>query len=73
MALLADGQTAKAAEVQKAVLAAAPGGFAYHLTMAKIHIAAGEKDLARSELERLAKLGDRFDRQAEVAALMKKI
>jgi hypothetical protein len=43
----------------------------YKLNLAKIHIKGGKKDLARKELDDLAKLGDKFVRQAEVANLLK--
>jgi hypothetical protein len=40
------------------------------LNLAKIYIAAGSKDLARKELDVLAKLGDKFGGQTEVASLL---
>jgi cellulose synthase operon protein C len=42
----------------------------YRLNLAKIYIAAGSKDLARKELDVLAKLGDKFGGQTEVASLL---
>ena len=43
------------------------------LNLARIHIKGGKKDLARKELEELAKLGDKFPAQAEVATLLKSL
>ena len=62
---------AKALEWQTKVMAAAPNVAVYRLNLAKIHIKGGKKDLARKELDELAKLGDKFAGQAEVASLIK--
>lgn len=65
------GDYAKALEWQNKAIAAQPSNAAYKLNLAKIHIKGGKKDLARPPLEELAKLGDKFQAQAEVAALLK--
>ena len=62
---------AKAVEWQNKALALAPQNPLFHLNYAKIHIKAGKKDLARKELDALAKLGDKFAGHAEVATLLK--
>ena len=62
---------AKAVEWQDKALALAPQNPLFHLNYAKIHIKAGKKDLARKELDALAKLGDKFAGHAEVATLLK--
>ena len=62
---------AKAVEWQNKALALAPQNPVFRLNYAKIHIKGGKKDLARQELDALAKLGDKFAGQAEVAALLK--
>ena len=62
---------AKALEWQTKALALQPGNPIYKLNLAKIHIKGGKKDLARKELDDLAKLGDKFRGQAEVSALIK--
>ena len=49
----------------------APDAPALRLTLAKLYAKAGDKALAKSELERLAQLGGRFAGQAEVARLLK--
>jgi hypothetical protein len=43
----------------------------FKLNLAKIHIKGGKKDLAKTQLEELVKLGDKFGGQAEVAELLK--
>ena len=62
---------AKALEWQTKALALAPQNNVYKFNLAKIHIQGGKKELARTELDALAKLGDKFGGQAEVAALLK--
>ena len=55
--------------LQKAV-AAAPSAAPIRLKLAQALIKAGQRSAARKELETLAKLGDKFADQAEVAKLM---
>ena len=43
------------------------------LNLAKIYIKAGDKARAKAELETLAKLGEKFPAQPEVAALLKSL
>jgi len=64
---------AKALDWQTKALALAPQNPLYKLNLAKIHIKGGKKDLARKELDELAKLGDKFAAQAEVASLLKSL
>ena len=52
----------------KAPQAAAPG---YRLRLAKLLLKAGDADKARTELEALKALGDKFSEQDEVTALLK--
>ena len=72
-ALADDGQLAKAVDLQrkalaKATEAAAP---AYRLRLAKLLLKAGDQAKARTELETLKALGDKFPGQDEVTALLK--
>ncbi len=72
-ALAEDGQLAKAVDLQrkalaKATEAAAP---AYRLRLAKLLLKAGDQAKARTELETLKALGDKFPGQDEVTALLK--
>lgn len=70
--LLSDkGDYAKALELQTKVLTLQPNNPAFKLNLAKIHIKGGKKDLAKVQLDDLAKLGDKFGGQKEVAELMK--
>ena len=64
---------AKAVELQAKALAQQPQNSLFKLNMAKIQIKVGKKDLARKELDDLAKLGDKFGGQAEVASLLKSL
>ena len=70
--LLSDkGDYAKALEWQNKAMVAQPQNTLFKMNLAKIHIKGGKKDLAKKELDELAKLGDKFPNQAEVAALLK--
>ena len=70
-ALSADGQVAKALELQKMALAMDPSSPLLSLGLARIAIKAGDKALAKTELEKLAYLGDKFPAQAEVNQLLR--
>ncbi len=72
-ALASENQIAKAVETAKLVLVKAPHESVYRLNLAKIYIQAGKKELAKNELQQLVKLGPKFQRQAEVSALLKSI
>jgi len=65
------GDYAMALDWQTKALAKEPDQALYKLNLARIHIKGGRKDLARKELDELAKLGDKFRGQAEVASLLK--
>lgn len=70
--LLSDkGDYAKALELQTKVLTLQPNNPAFKLNLAKIHLKGGKKDLAKVQLDDLAKLGDKFGGQKEVAELAK--
>lgn len=69
--LLSDkGEYAKAAALQSKVLALQPKNSLFRLNLAKIHIKGGQKELAKKELNELAKLGDKFPLQTEVSTLL---
>ncbi len=65
------GDYAKAMELQNKAVGLQPQNPLFKLNLAKIHIKGGKKDLAKKELDELAKLGDKFGGQAEVAAMIK--
>jgi Flp pilus assembly protein TadD len=70
--LMADkGDTAGAIALLRKALEIAPQAAPLRLNLARVLINAGRKDEARSELETLAKLGDKFPEQAEVEKLQK--
>ena len=73
LAYAADNKVPKAIETQKLAIARAPNDPALKLTLAKLLIKSGDKAYARAELEDLAKLGDKFREQAEVATLLKSL
>lgn len=70
-ALAVEKQLPRAIDLQKKAINKAPENMDLHLTLAKIYLKNGDKDRARAELNQLAKLGDRYGAQGEVAELMK--
>jgi cellulose synthase operon protein C len=72
-ALVQEGNLPRALELQKKVVALVPDDMGMRLNLARIALTAGDKALARTELERIAKEGNRFAYQDRVAVLMKKL
>ena len=72
-AYAANKQSARALEIQRTVVAKAPGVALYRLRLARLLIEAGDKVAARAELEKLQSMGDKFGGQAEVARLLKSL
>ncbi len=64
---------AKALEWQQKAVALQPDNGLFKTNLAKIYIKAGNRDLARKELEEVAKLGDKYSGQAEVGTLLKSL
>lgn len=73
MLLSEKGEHAKALDLQKKAIALNPEAPVFKLNMAKIHLAAGEKAAARTLLNELSALGDKFSGQAEVADLKQRL
>ena len=71
MALSADKQWAKAVERQQQAVDLAPDVPGYRLRLAKYQIAAGQKDAAKLQLDKLLALGDKFAGQGEAKAMLK--
>ena len=71
--LIDGGDTARGVELLQKASAKAPSEPGVRLSLAKGLIRAGQRDAAKKELEILAKLGDKFPRQAEVTQLMKEL
>lgn len=65
------GDYARAVAIQSKVLVMQPQNALFKLNLAKIYIQGGKRELALRELDDLAKLGDKFAAQTEVARLMK--
>ena len=65
------GQHPQAIELQLKALQLQPLNTAFRLNLAKIYIAAGDKDRAKTELDALVKLGDKNPTHAEVLQLLK--
>jgi predicted Zn-dependent protease len=68
--LALEKQPQRAVELQKKAMAQAPQNNGLRLTLAKIYLENGDKASARTELETLAKLGDKFGAQDEVKTLL---
>ena len=72
--LMADkGDTAGAITLLRKALEISPQAAPLRLNLARVLISAGKKDEARSELDTLAKLGDKFPEQNEVTRLQKSL
>jgi predicted Zn-dependent protease len=70
--LLSDkNEYAKALELQKKVVSLQPEAPLFKLNLARIQIKSGDKAGAKVTLSELAKLGDKFGGQGEVASLLK--
>jgi FimV-like protein len=65
------GQVAKGTELLRKAVELAPQVGDIRLNLARALIKGGDKAGARTELETLAKQGDKFARQAEVSDLLK--
>ncbi|HSQ72947.1 MAG TPA: XrtA/PEP-CTERM system TPR-repeat protein PrsT [Rubrivivax sp.] len=68
--LALEKQPQRAVELQKKAMAQAPQNNGLRLTLARIYLENGDKVNARTELETLAKLGDKFGAQDEVKKLL---
>ncbi|MBY0342055.1 MAG: PEP-CTERM system TPR-repeat protein PrsT [Rhodocyclaceae bacterium] len=65
------GQVAKGTALLRKAVELAPQNGDIRLNLARALIKGGDKSGARSELETLSRLGDKFSRQAEVSELLK--
>ena len=72
-ALARDQQLTRAVQVQQRAVALAPDLADLRLTLAGLLVQAGDKPLARAELERLSTLGPRFAKQDEVTRLKRSL
>ena len=72
-ALAQDGQYERAIEMQRKAVELQPQMPVFRLNLARIYVKADRKAQAEAELGELAKLGDKFPGQADVAQLLKTI
>ena len=70
MTLAADNQVAQALDMQKRAVEMVPDDNQLRLGLGRLALQAGDKTLARSELQRLQALGPSFAGQAEVTKLL---
>jgi cellulose synthase operon protein C len=63
----------KALELQNKALKINPENALFKLNLARIHIKGGKRDEAKKVLDELAKLGEKFPAQAEVASLLRSL
>ena len=69
----AEKQVDKALVTQKRVVELAPDATGYRFRLASLAIQAGDKALARAELERLRAMGSKFGLQDDVASMLKSL
>ena len=72
-ALAGDGRLAEALQTQQKAVSVAPADPLIRLNLAKIALQAGDKTLAKSELDRLMAMGSRNPQRAEAAKLLKEL
>jgi len=70
-ALAAEKQLPRALEVQKQAVERAPEDGSLRLNLAKLYLASDQKGMARSELEKIERMGRKYPHQDEVAKLLK--
>jgi putative PEP-CTERM system TPR-repeat lipoprotein len=68
-----EGQVAKALDLQKKAVALGPDYRQARLNLAKLYLKKGDKALAKTELDQLAKLGDKFAGHEEVTHLLESL
>jgi putative PEP-CTERM system TPR-repeat lipoprotein len=68
--LLQKGDTARALELLLKAASLAPKNTQIQFNLARALVKAGKKDEAKKELDQLAKLGDKFSAQADVAKML---
>ena len=73
VALASNDRIGEAIEVLHQATVAEPGNHRVRLSLAKMYVRAGQKALAKKELERLNEVGDKFFQYREVASLLAKL
>lgn len=70
-ALAAEQQLPKALELQKQAVDRAPEDGSLRMNLAKLYLQGDQKGMARTELEKLERMGRKYDNQDEVAKMLK--
>jgi Flp pilus assembly protein TadD len=70
-ALAADKQLPRALELQKQAVERAPEDGSLRMNLAKLYLQSEQKGMARTELERLERMGRKYPNQDEVGKLLK--
>ncbi len=73
MILLKADQVGKAIEIEKRAVALQPSHPTFRMNLARLYLQAGDKPNAKIELDTLAKLGDKFPGQPEVAKMLNEL
>lgn len=73
MILADENQLPKAIEAQKKAIGLQPQNSSFRLNLAKIYLKGGQKQMARSELESLSKMGNAVKEKMEVEQLLKSL
>jgi len=73
LALESEGQIGRATKLQTQLVERVPDNPDFRLHLAHLLVKSGDKAKARRELDRLAKLGERYPRQREVAQLQSQL
>lgn len=72
-ALAAEKQVPRALELQKQAVERAPDDGSLRMNLAKLYIQAEQKGMARTELEKLERMGRKYPNQDEVGKMLKKL
>jgi cellulose synthase operon protein C len=72
-ALAAEDQVPRALEVQKRAVERAPEDGSLRMNLAKLYLRTEQKGMARTELEKLERLGRKYPNQEEVGKLLKSL
>ena len=72
-ALAAEKQVPRALELQKQAVERSPDDGSLRMNLAKLYLQADQKGMARSELEKLERMGRKYPNQDEVGKMLKSL
>jgi cellulose synthase operon protein C len=72
-ALAADKQLPRALEIQKKAVERAPDDGSLRMNLAKLYLQSEQKGMARTELERIERMGRKYPNQDEVGKMLKQL